>query len=98
MYLGNPASALQYKFIYSFHMPLFFVLSGAVARDWGKEMGPLAFAKSRLASRVGPLLAFNLALCLISLASPPASPPIPLHTTADYGHAIVMTLTRLPAF
>jgi acyltransferase len=98
MYLGNPASALQYKFIYSFHMPLFFVLSGAIARDWGKEMGPLAFAKSRLASRVAPLLAFNLALCLISLAVTPAFPPIPLHTAADYSHAIVMTLTRLPAF
>jgi acyltransferase len=98
MYLGNPASALQYKFIYSFHMPLFFVLSGAIAKDWGRDMGPLSFAKSRLAARVVPLLAFNLALCLISLVVTPAFPPIPLHTAADYGHAIVMTLTRLPAF
>jgi acyltransferase len=98
MYLGNPASALQYKFIYSFHMPFFFLLSGVIARDWGRDMGPRAFVTSRLASRVVPLLAFNLALCLISLAITPAFPPIPLHTAADYGHAIVMTLTRLPAF
>jgi acyltransferase len=98
MYLGNPASALQYKFIYSFHMPLFFVLSGVIAKDWGKDMGLLTFVKSRLASRVVPLLAFNLALCLISLAVTPAFPPIPLHTAADYGHAIIMTLTRLPVF
>jgi len=98
MYLGNSASALQYKFIYSFHMPLFFVLSGVIAKDWGRDMGPLAFVKSRLASRVLPLLVFNLALCLISLAVTPAFPPIPLHTAADYGHAIVMTLTRLPVF
>jgi len=80
MYLGNPASAQQYKFIYSFHMPLFFVLAGVIARYWGTDMGPFAFVKSRLASRVVPLLAFNLALCLISLAVTPAFPPIPLHT------------------
>jgi acyltransferase len=98
MYLGNPAAAAQYKFIYSFHMPLFFVLSGAIARDWGRDMGPRAFIASRLASRVTPLLAFNLLLLLISLAATPAFPPIPLHTSADYGHAIIMTLTRLPAF
>jgi acyltransferase len=98
MYLGNPDSALQYKFIYSFHMPLFFLLSGVIARDWSRDMGPLAFVKSRLASRVAPLLAFNLVLCLISLVVTPAFPPIPLHTAADYGHAIVMTLTRLPVF
>jgi acyltransferase len=98
MYLGNPASAAQYKFIYSFHMPLFFVLAGVIARDWGSAMGPRAFVVSRLASRVTPLLAFNLALLLISLAVTPAFPPIPLHTSADYGHAIIMTLTRLPAF
>jgi acyltransferase len=98
MYLGNPAAALQYKFIYSFHMPLFFVLSGVIAKDWGGAMGPAAFVKSRLASRVLPLLAFNLALCLISLIVTPAFPPIPLHAAGDYGHAIVMTLTRLPAF
>jgi len=98
MYLGNPAAALQYKFIYSFHMPLFFVLSGVIARDWGSAMGPLGFLKSRLASRVLPLVAFNLALCLLSLAVTPAFPPIPLHSAADYGHAIVMTLTRLPVF
>lgn len=98
MYLGNPASVLQYKFIYSFHMPLFFVLSGVIARDWGRDLGLPAFVKSRLVSRVLPLLVFNLALCLISLVVTPAFPPIPLHTAADYGHAIVMTLTRLPVF
>lgn len=97
MYLGNAAAAQQYKFIYSFHMPLFFVLSGVIAKDWGNG-GAVAFVKSRLASRVVPLLVFNAALCLISLVFTPAFPPIPLHTAANYGHAIVLTLTRLPAF
>ncbi|MGC3996914.1 MAG: hypothetical protein QM767_05030 [Anaeromyxobacter sp.] len=32
MYLQNVAAAAQYKLIYSFHMPLFFVLAGAAAK------------------------------------------------------------------
>jgi acyltransferase len=98
MYLGNGAAAAQYKFIYSFHMPLFFVLSGLIARDWGATMTLADFVKSRLASRFLPLLVFNLLLGLLSLAVKPTFPPIPLNTAADYGHAIVMTLTRLPVF
>ena len=35
MYLGSPGAALQYKFVYSFHMILFFVLAGFIAkRAW----------------------------------------------------------------
>ncbi len=33
MMLKNPAAAVQYKFIYSFHMILFFVLAGYVVRE-----------------------------------------------------------------
>ncbi|HWT96290.1 MAG TPA: acyltransferase family protein [Terriglobales bacterium] len=98
MYLHNDIAAAQYKYIYSFHMPVFFVLSGLIARDWGARMRPAQFIASRLASRFVPLLAFNLALGLVSLWSTPDFPPIPLQTAADYGHAIVMTLTRLPVF
>lgn len=98
MYRGNAAALQQYKFIYSFHMPLFFVLSGVIAKDWSGNVTPLAFLRSRFASRIVPLLAFNLLLGLISLVLKPAFPPIPLHTPADYAHAAVMTLTRLPVF
>lgn len=98
MYLHNDIAAAQYKYIYSFHMPVFFVLSGQIARDWGARMTPGPFVASRLASRFAPLLAFNLVLGLVSLWSKPDFPPIPLQTASDYGHAIVMTLTRLPVF
>jgi acyltransferase len=98
MYLHNATAAAQYKYIYSFHMPVFFVLSGLIARDWGARMTPGQFVASRLASRFVPLLAFNVVLGLVSLWSTPDFPPIPLQTAADYGHAVVMTLTRLPAF
>ena len=42
MLLKNPAAASQYKFIYAFHMVLFIVLAGYVAKEsqvallWGK--------------------------------------------------------------
>lgn len=39
MYLENRTAAAQYKFIYSFHMVLFFVLAGYVGKP--KLRGPL---------------------------------------------------------
>src|SRR5262245_41855940 len=85
MYLGNQAAAHQYKFIYSFHMPLFFVLSGLIAKDWAEQtVGQ--FAKSRLMSRILPLIFFNVALALLSLVHKPDFPPIPLDTGADYAN------------
>ncbi|HWA47009.1 MAG TPA: acyltransferase family protein [Dongiaceae bacterium] len=98
MYLGNLAAAHQYKFIYSFHMPLFFVLSGFIAKDWAREESIGRFVRSRFASRVVPLLALNLLLALISLAHKPDFPPFPLVTAADYWNAAVMTVTQLTIF
>lgn len=98
MYLGNLAAAHQYKFIYSFHMPLFFVLSGFIAKDWAKEESVGHFIRSRFTSRIVPLLVFNLLLALISLAHKPDFPPFPLNTVADYLNATVMTLTQLTIF
>jgi acyltransferase len=98
MYLGNAAAAHQYKFIYSFHMPLFFVLSGLIAKDWAAEQSIGQFAKSRFFSRIVPLIFFNLALALLSLIHKPDFPPIPLETGADYGNAALMTALQLPVF
>lgn len=98
MYLGNAAAAHQYKFIYSFHMPLFFVLSGLIAKDWAAEQSIGQFAKSRFFSRIVPLIFFNLALAFLSLIHKPDFPPIPLETGADYGNAALMTALQLPVF
>lgn len=98
MYLGNAAAAHQYKFIYSFHMPLFFVLSGLIAKDWAAEQSVGQFAKSRLMSRVLPLVFFNVALALLSLIHKPDFPPIPLDTGADYANAALMSALQLPVF
>ena len=98
MYLGNAAAAHQYKFIYSFHMPLFFVLSGLIARDWAAEQSIGRFARSRFFSRIVPLIFFNAALALLSLIHKPDFPPIPLATGADYASAALMTALQLPVF
>lgn len=98
MYLGNPAAASQYKFIYSFHMPLFFVLAGFIAKDWAAEQSPGRFALTRLTSRVFPLLFFAALLALLSLAHTPDFPPLPLSTAADYWNALKNSLLNIPTF
>ena len=47
MLLKNPAAAIQYRFIYSFHMVLFIVLAGYVAKENCVEWGPGKFIKHR---------------------------------------------------
>lgn len=98
MYLGDVAAAHQYKFIYSFHMPMFFVLSGLIAKDWAAEQSIGQFARSRFFSRIVPLIFFNVALALLSLIHKPDFPPIPLESGADYANAALMTVLQLPVF
>ena len=98
MYLGNGPAAAQYKFIYSFHMPLFFILAGFIARDFSAEQSPGRFALNRLTGRVVPLLFFSALLALLSLLHGPDFPPIPLDTAADYGNALKSSLLNLPVF
>jgi acyltransferase len=98
MYLGNAAAAHQYKFIYSFHMPLFFVLSGLIAKDWAAEQSAGQFARSRFMSRIVPLIFFNVALAVLSLAHKPDFPPIPLETAPEYANAALMSALQLPVF
>ena len=78
MYLGNAAAAHRYKFIYSFHMPLFFVLSGLIAKDWARGAIDRTIRKvaAHLADRAADLL--QRALALLSLIHRPDFPPIPL--------------------
>ena len=98
MYLGNASAAAQYKFIYSFHMPLFFILAGFIARDFSAEQSPGRFALTRLTGRVVPLVFFTAILALLSLVHGPDFPPIPLDTAADYLDALKNSLLNLPVF
>lgn len=60
--LGNQAALAQQKLIYAFHMPLFVVLAGVLART-GPELPALgAFLKRQAASRLLPVLFFSVLL------------------------------------
>jgi acyltransferase len=96
MHLGQVDAALQYKFIYAFHMPFFFLIAGMVGKDLSAALTPGAFLWSRVTSRIVPFLFFNLLLALVSLLHRPDFPPFPLESWVDYGNAALATFTWLP--
>jgi acyltransferase len=98
MYLKNPAAAVHYKWIYSFHMVLFFVLSGWVRGARSDGATPLAFIKATLASRLVPYLFFSLVVAVLSLAVPGWFPIVDLSTPKGYFMAAVSTGLGFPLF
>lgn len=64
MQLENATAALHYKFIYSFHMPFFFLLSGMVLKETSALQPPWPFIKRMARSRLVPYFAFSLLLLL----------------------------------
>jgi|APSaa5957512576_1039674.scaffolds.fasta_scaffold27451_2 fucose 4-O-acetylase-like acetyltransferase len=54
----NAAALLQQKFVYAFHMPLFILISGFLARSQLPRL--VAFLKARAASRLLPVLFFSV--------------------------------------
>ncbi len=98
MYLQNPAATLDYKFIYSFHMPFFFLLSGFVAKPeyaqqpWGRCLKRLA------ASRLVPYVVFSLLLACTTLFWKGHFVAVDLSTLAGYVKGLVATAMGFPAF
>lgn len=64
MLLKNPTGANQYKFIYSFHMVLFIVLAGYVARERDLEWNAKKFLTHRFFSRLLPVIFFTLLMMI----------------------------------
>ena len=98
MLLKNPAAASQYKFIYSFHMVLFILLAGYVAKENETEWGVGKFIKIRFLSRLLPFIFFTLVMMV---------PPIFFHgkffnlvlpSVEGYTKGIVNTAFGLPFF
>ena len=54
-----PAAGLQYKLIYSFHIPLFFLLSGYLMKDTQRRKFSL-FMKNKFMTRIVPFFFFNI--------------------------------------
>ena len=59
MILKNPVAAAHYKFIYSFHMVLFIVLAGFVAKESDIDLKISLFLKKRFFSRFLPFVFFG---------------------------------------
>ena len=54
-----PAAGLQYKLIYSFHMPLFFLLSGYLVKKT-QHRKLVIFIKNKFMTRIVPFFFFNI--------------------------------------
>lgn len=98
MYLDNPVAAVHYKWIYSFHMILFFVLSGWVrgARPTSPPAGK--FARATLAGRIVPYLFFSLVTAVLSLVFSGWFPMLDLTSPAGYLQAAAATAMGFPLF
>ncbi len=55
---GYASAFPQFKLIYAFHVPLFFVLAGYIWRERGERFGETV--RRGLATRLAPALFFNL--------------------------------------
>ena len=99
MYLDNAAAAAQYKWIYSFHMPLFYVLSGIVHNEARPRLAIMPFLHRVLRSRLVPYGLFALLPALFVFAGVPGwFPTVDLSRPAGYVEGFVSTLMGLPAF
>jgi acyltransferase len=98
MYLKNPAAALHYKFIYSFHMLLFFVLAGYIAQECALQLSFGKYLKHRLASRLIPYLFFTGLMMVLTLFISGDFFNLKLPTLNGYLEGLKLTVFGLPMF
>lgn len=98
MYLKNPTAAAQYKFIYSFHMVLFFVLAGYVAKESDLTFGFGKFLKHRLLSRLLPFLFFTALFMVAAAIFPGDFFQLKLPSVNGYIDGLVNTVFGIPMF
>ena len=99
MKAGSAVAAMHYKFIYSFHMPLFFILSGYIAKEHlaGTEFG--LYLKRQVASRLVPYAFLSLILILPTFWTTGFTVGLELPTTEGYVKGIAATfLAGFPYF
>jgi len=96
MNLGDPTATYHYKFIYSFHMPLFFLLSGYISKR--PDLPFARFLRNLFASRLIPLIFFNLLLVILSLLFAGDFFLVDLTSLKGYLWGLIRTATGLPVF
>ena len=98
MVLQNPAAALQVKFIYSFHMMLFFVLAGFVTRESDLEFGFGKYIKHRFLSRLLPFLFFTAIFMVPPVFFSGDFFGLQLPSVKGYISGLISTVFGLPLF
>lgn len=98
MYTGSAEAAAQYKFIYSFHMPLFFFLSGTIVSERKLRLPFIQFFRRTLASRLIPYVFFSILMATASLFLPGWFPLGALTDAGAYLKSTIATLMGFPAF
>ena len=97
MLLKNPAAANQYKFIYSFHMVLFIVLAGYVAKEYNEpRIGK--FLKQRFFSRLLPFILFTLLMMIPPVFFEGKFFGLVLPSVEGYSEGLVNTIFGIPSF
>ena len=92
MKAGSPVAAIQYKFIYSFHMPLFFILSGYIAREQLNNIDFSLYLKRKAASRLVPYLFLSILLIIPTFWTTDNTVGLDLNTVEGYVKGISVTL------
>ena len=98
MLLGNSVAASQYKFIYSFHMVLFIVLAGYVARERTFDFSFAGFARNRFFSRLLPYIFFTLLMIVPTFFFAGKFFDLGLPSYQGYAKGLMATLFGLPLF
>ncbi len=99
MKAGSPVAAMHYKFVYSFHMPLFFILSGYIAREQLANIEFSLYLKRKAASRLVPYLFLSLLLIIPTFWTTDFSVGLELPTFEGYVKGIAATvLAGFPCF
>lgn len=98
MLLKNAVGTSQYKFIYSFHMVLFIVLAGYVAKEREVEWGVGRFFRHRFFSRFLPFIFFTLLMMVPPIFFDGKFFGLELPSVEGYTRGLLSTAFGLPSF
>lgn len=98
MLLKNPAGADLYKFVYSFHMVLFVVLAGYVAKEDIDEWNIWFFIKHCFSTRLLPFIFLTLVMMIPPLLFQGKFYGLPLPSLVGYFRGSISTVFGLPSF
>ncbi|MDJ0784768.1 MAG: acyltransferase family protein [Desulfosarcinaceae bacterium] len=98
MLLKNPAGMSLYKFIYSFHMLLFAVLAGYVAKEEVVDWPVAKFIDRCFTTRLLPFIFLTLVMMIPPLFFEGKFFGLPLPSLVGYFRGTVFTVFGLPSF